>query len=79
MDAMNRQMVRAFQALDVDGNAEMTKEEFTARFSSVVERLDSNGDGEVTKDELRQRFHDRMQRMHDRGGDSGHGQDGDQN
>jgi Ca2+-binding EF-hand superfamily protein len=71
LDAMNRQMVRAFQALDVNGDGAVTKEEFVARFEYVVQRLDTNGDGQLTQDELRQRFHDRMgQGMHGRAGDS---------
>jgi Ca2+-binding EF-hand superfamily protein len=68
---MNRQMVRAFQALDVNGDGAVTKEEFVARFEYVVQRLDTNGDGQLTQDELRQQFHDRMgQGMHGRAGDS---------
>ena len=77
LDAMHRAMVRSFQGLDTDGDAAVTKEEFTARFSHVVERLDANGDGQVTEDELRQGFHGRMQgRMHAPGGDCGGGRDG---
>ncbi len=73
LDAMHRYMVRSFQALDVNGDAAMTEEEFTARFSHVVERLDTNGDGQVTEDELHHRFHGRMQERDgdDRDGDRG--------
>jgi Ca2+-binding EF-hand superfamily protein len=73
-DAMRREMVRAFQRHDTDGDARVTPEEFSARFQGMVERLDGDGDGAVTRDELRQR----MERHHggrhggphgDRGGD----------
>ncbi len=78
LDAMHRAMVRSFQALDVNGDAEVTQEEFTVRFSHVVDRLDANGDGQVTEDELHQRFQDRMQeRMHDHGRERRGGPDGD--
>ena len=52
-DAMRRAMVRQFQAHDADGSGTVTIEEFTVRFSDVVENLDRNGDGELTRDELR--------------------------
>jgi Ca2+-binding EF-hand superfamily protein len=53
LDAMQRAMVRAFQAHDADGDGSVTIVEFQARFADIVEDLDRNGDGELTRDELR--------------------------
>lgn len=53
LDAMQRAMVRAFQANDLDGDGSVTVVEFQARFADIVEDLDRNGDGELTRDELR--------------------------
>ncbi|MGD9508102.1 MAG: EF-hand domain-containing protein [Geminicoccaceae bacterium] len=58
LDAMQRAMVRAFQANDADGDGSVTIVEFQARFADIVEDLDRNGDGEITRDELRRRGHE---------------------
>jgi Ca2+-binding EF-hand superfamily protein len=55
LDAMRRHMVARFQALDDDGDATVTTEEFIAPFGQVVRRLDRNDDGELTRDEFRRR------------------------
>lgn len=55
LDAMRRHMVDRFQALDDDGDAAVTTEEFVAPFGKVVNRMDRNTDGELTRDELRRR------------------------
>lgn len=55
LDAMSRHMVDRFQALDDDGDAAVTVEEFAAPFGKLVNRMDRNADGEVTRDELRRR------------------------
>jgi hypothetical protein len=55
LDAMRRHMVDRFQALDDDGDAAVTTEEFVAPFDKLVKRMDRNDDGEVTRDELRRR------------------------
>lgn len=55
LDAMRERMVDRFQALDNDGDALVTNEEFLARFSKLISRLDRNDDGEITRDEMRQR------------------------
>lgn len=55
LDAMRRQMVDGFQALDDDGDAVVTAEEFVAPFGKLVNRLDANNDGELSRDELRRR------------------------
>ena len=53
LDAMQRAMVRQFQANDLDGDGKVTIVEFQARFADMVEDLDRNGDGVLTRDELR--------------------------
>jgi hypothetical protein len=55
LDAMRRHMIDRFQALDDDGDAAVTTEEFMAPFGKVVRRLDRNDDGELTRDELQRR------------------------
>jgi Ca2+-binding EF-hand superfamily protein len=55
LDAMRRRMVEEFQALDDDGNAAVTTEEFLVPFGKLVQRLDTNNDGTLTRDELRRR------------------------
>ncbi len=56
---MRERMVDAFQRHDDDGNAEVTLEEFSERFSRMVRRLDGDGDGAITRDDLRSRFGNR--------------------
>lgn len=41
-------MVRAFQALDTDGDGVISQAEMDRRFGQVVERMDRNGDGALT-------------------------------
>ena len=53
LETMRSHMVARFQALDDDGDAAVTTEEFIAPFGNVVRRLDRNDDGELTRDELR--------------------------
>jgi Ca2+-binding EF-hand superfamily protein len=67
LDAMRRQMVRSFQRLDVDGDGEITEEEFVEAYSRLVERFDQDGDGVVTRDELRQMMRERRTEMRGRG------------
>jgi Ca2+-binding EF-hand superfamily protein len=55
LDAMRRHMVDRFQALDDDGDAAVTTEEFAAPFGKLVNHMDRNNDGEITRDELRRR------------------------
>lgn len=43
--------VRAFQFLDPDGDAEITKEEFDTPSTRLVERFDRNGDGVLSRDD----------------------------
>ena len=60
VDAMQRSMVRQFQAQDEDGNAALTPEEFRDRFARMVARMDRNGDGVLTlQDRRRDRDRDR--------------------
>ena len=56
---MRERMVDAFQRHDDDGNAEVTLEEFSERFSRMVRRMDNDGDGAITRDDLRSRFGNR--------------------
>ena len=43
--------VRAFQFLDPDGDAAVTRAELENRFSRVVQRFDRNGDGALSPDD----------------------------
>lgn len=52
----------AFQRLDDDGDAVVTREEFLEPFARLVQRLDRNADGAVTQEEMRaqrEEFRDR--------------------
>jgi Ca2+-binding EF-hand superfamily protein len=55
LDAMRRRMVEQFQALDSDGDAIVTTEEFVAPFNKAVRRLDRTDDGQLTHDDFRRR------------------------
>ncbi len=55
LDAMRERMVDAFQRLDDDGDAVVSREEFLEPFALIVSRLDRNADGTVTRDEVRTR------------------------
>ncbi len=67
LEVMRRRMVRGFQRLDKDGNAELTGDEYTRPFSNIVERLDRNEDG-VLDDK------DRHHRFRHHGRHKGHGE-----
>ena len=47
--------VRAFQTLDTDGNAIITRAEYDRPLAGIVERLDRDGDGSLS---MRDRRHD---------------------
>ncbi len=53
LDAMRERMVDAFQRLDDDGDAMVTREEFLEPFAQLVQRLDRDADGTVTREEMR--------------------------
>ena len=53
LDAMRERMVDAFQRLDDDGDALVTREEFLEPFVQLVQRLDRDADGAVTQEEMR--------------------------
>jgi EF hand len=55
LSVMRERMVDSFQALDDDGDAVVTVEEYVEPFSRVVSRLDRNDDGELTSDDMRRR------------------------
>lgn len=44
-------MVRAFQFMDPDGDASVTKAEVDERFGRLVQRFDRNGDGALSLDD----------------------------
>jgi Ca2+-binding EF-hand superfamily protein len=56
--------VRAFQFLDPDGNANVSKDELDEALGGIVKRFDRNGDGKLTRED-RPRGH----RMHGRWSD----------
>lgn len=68
MAQMRQRMVRAFQRLDTDGDAIVTKAEQDAPFANIVERFDRNDDGKLDRDDRRDRWEGRH---HRRGGDRG--------
>ncbi|MEO3431326.1 hypothetical protein AAFN88_20890 [Pelagibius sp. CAU 1746] len=53
LDAMRERMVRAFQRLDRDGDAQVTAEEFKRPFAKMVQRKDRNGDGVIDRNDFR--------------------------
>ena len=64
LDAMRERMVDAFQRLDDDGDAIVTREEFLEPFALIVSRLDRNADGAVTQEEMRARREQARERHH---------------
>lgn len=73
LDAMQPRMVRSFQRLDADGDANVTIEEFQVPFAGMVARLDVDGDGLIDADELRQSM--RVRHDERRGERRGRGQE----
>jgi Ca2+-binding EF-hand superfamily protein len=59
LDAMRERLVDRFQALDDDGDAIVTVEEFVEPFGGMAERFDRNDDGQLTRDDLKRRGHHR--------------------
>ena len=49
--------VRAFQMLDTDGDAVVTRAEYDRPLAGIVERLDRNGDGALSPDDKRHYRH----------------------
>ncbi len=64
LDAMRERMVDAFQRLDDDGDALVTREEFLEPFALIVSRLDRNADGTVTRDEVHAQREQARERHH---------------
>ena len=63
LDVMRHRMVRGFQHLDRDGNAQVALDEFLKPYSDIVERMDKDDDGAISRDDHKR--HD----GHHRGGD----------
>lgn len=76
MKQMREMMVRQFQRLDRDGNAQVTAEEFNGPFTDMVARLDRNNDKVLDEADRGRGGRHGMWRHRDRGGD-GPGPEGD--
>ena len=55
IDRHNRRIVGAFQALDANGNGQVSDAEYKRVFNSIVARMDRNEDGVISKDDLKRR------------------------
>ena len=55
LDLRNMRMVRAYQRLDQDGNAEITEVEFIEPLSQLVQYMDRNGDGFLSIEDRKRR------------------------
>jgi Ca2+-binding EF-hand superfamily protein len=76
LEAHRTEMVREFQRLDPNGDAQVTLDEYKEPLSRLVAQRDRNGDGLLSKDDRRDEGGRRWR--HDRGGDDGKpGNDGD--
>ena len=53
----------SFEQLDADGNGEISKEEFDARYSAWIKAVDANGDGMLQKEELEAHVMEQVQAM----------------
>lgn len=71
MKQMREMMVRQFQRLDRDGNAQVTAEEFNGPFTDIVARLDRNNDKVLDASDRERGGRHGMWRHRDRGGDDG--------
>ena len=53
----------SFEQLDADGDGQISKEEFDARYSAWVKAVDANGDGVLQKEELEAHVMEQVQAM----------------
>ena len=60
----------SFEQLDVDGNGEISKEEFDARYSAWIAAADASGDGMLQKEELEAYVMEQARAMIERNSDS---------
>jgi len=65
LEIMRQRMVRGFQRLDKDGDAELSKDEYTKPFENLVERMDRNDDGAL---DYKDRRHHKGHKGHHGGG-----------
>jgi Ca2+-binding EF-hand superfamily protein len=65
LEHMRPRMVRHFQHLDGDGDANVTKAEMEKLMNRMMSRMDRNNDGAISKDDMRGR------RGHNKNGDDG--------
>lgn len=56
LEVMRQRMVRGFQRLDKDGDAQLTRDEVMKPFAHLVERLDRNEDGALDRKDRRHRY-----------------------
>ena len=57
MEITRSHMVRAFQRLDEDGDAQLTLQELNERIDWALARMDRDGDGAITRRELGRKHH----------------------
>ncbi|MEO5913947.1 MAG: hypothetical protein ABIS50_06915 [Luteolibacter sp.] len=67
--------IKEYLTLDKNGDGNLSKDEITDRFQSLITRADSNGDGVISSEELAQmvsrRFAAKAKRGNERGGPGG--------
>lgn len=67
LEAKRQKMIRAFQRLDADGDAQLTIDEYKEPMSDVVERWDRNGDGVLSREDRRHRRQGMRREMDQKG------------
>ena len=60
----------SFEQLDADGNGEISREEFDARYSAWIKAADANGDGMLQKEELEAHIMEQVRVMVERKSES---------
>lgn len=70
LEAKRQRMVRSFQRFDVDGDGQMSADEYTQPMADVVERWDRDGDGVLSKQDRRHHRKGMRHRSGQGGGES---------